>query len=43
MISSILKSPLYPIANPKSIAFFGASNNHAAMASGILEHIISDG
>jgi acetyl-CoA synthetase (ADP-forming) len=43
MITSILESPLYPIANPKSIAFFGASNNYSAMGSGILSTILSDG
>jgi len=43
MITSILQSPLYPIANPKSIAFFGASNNYSSMGSGILSTILSDG
>jgi acetate---CoA ligase (ADP-forming) subunit alpha len=43
MITSILQSPLYPIANPKSIAFFGASNNYSSMGSGILSTLLSDG
>ena len=43
MITSISQSPLYPIANPKSIAFFGASNNYAAMGSSILTTILTDG
>ena len=33
MIKSIKESPLYPIANPKSVAFFGASNNISAMGT----------
>lgn len=33
MISSIKESPLYPIVNPKSIAFFGASNTFMRMGS----------
>ena len=33
MINSILASPLFPIANPKSIAFFGASNNYTTMGT----------
>ena len=33
MRTSILESPLYPIANPRSIAFFGASNNFMRMGS----------
>lgn len=43
MITSISQSPLYPIANPKSIAFFGASNNYAAMGSSILSTLLADG
>jgi len=43
MINSISQSPLYPIANPRSIAFFGASNNFMAMGSSILGTILSDG
>ena len=42
-MTSIFQSPLYPIANPKSIAFFGASNNYSAMGSCILSTILSDG
>jgi acetyl-CoA synthetase (ADP-forming) len=33
MLHSIEESPLYPIVNPKSIAFFGASNNLSAMGT----------
>jgi len=33
MINSIIESPLFPIANPKSITFFGASNNVATMGT----------
>ncbi|MFH2133381.1 MAG: CoA-binding protein [bacterium] len=33
MILSIEESPLYRVANPRSIAFFGASNNYSAMGS----------
>jgi acetate---CoA ligase (ADP-forming) subunit alpha len=36
MISSIKESPLYPIVNPKSIAFFGASNTFLRMGSMML-------
>ncbi len=43
MITSISQSPLYPIANPGSIAFFGASNNYSAMGSSILSTILRDG
>ena len=43
MITSINQSPLYPIANPKSIVFFGASNNYSAMGTSILNAILSDG
>jgi len=32
-IPSIVDSPLYPIANPKSIAFFGASNKPTTMGT----------
>ena len=34
MLNSIHESSLYPIVNPKSIAFFGASNNFLAMGMG---------
>jgi acetyl-CoA synthetase (ADP-forming) len=33
MLNSIQESPLYPIVNPKSIVFFGASNNLSAMGT----------
>ena len=33
MLNSIKESPLYPIVNPKSIAFFGASNNFSSMGT----------
>ena len=33
MINSIIESPLFSIANPKSIAFFGASNNYTTMGT----------
>ncbi|TET47245.1 CoA-binding protein [Candidatus Aerophobetes bacterium] len=33
MLNSIKESPLYPIVNPRSIAFFGASNNFSAMGT----------
>lgn len=33
MYDAIEESPLYPIANPKSIAFFGASNNITSMGT----------
>jgi len=33
MLHSIKESPLHPIVNPKSIAFFGASNNLSAMGT----------
>ncbi len=41
--SSIEQSILYPIANPGSIAFFGASNNISAMGTTILRCILSMG
>lgn len=39
MIDSIKDSPLYKIANPGSIAIFGASNKFTAMGTGILSSI----
>jgi acetyl-CoA synthetase (ADP-forming) len=33
MIKTIEESPLFQVANPKSVAFFGASNNYRAMGS----------
>ena len=43
MITTISKSPLYKIARPESIAFFGGSNNFSSMGSGILNTILIDG
>lgn len=43
MTDTRTESPLFPIANPKSIAFFGASNNFSAMGTGILRSILSLG
>jgi len=43
MIASLTESPLYPIANPRSIAFFGASNSFSSMGTSILRSILSDG
>jgi acetyl-CoA synthetase (ADP-forming) len=43
MIESIEASPLYPIANPKSIAFFGASNNATSMGTVLLGSILDLG
>ena len=39
MICSIEESPLYPIINPKSIAFFGASNTFLRMGSMMLSSV----
>jgi len=39
MFQSIEESPLYPILNPKSIAFFGASNNYSAMGTSQLNNL----
>ncbi len=39
MLKSIKDSPLYPIANPKSIAIFGASNSIMAMGTNLLASI----
>ena len=39
MLKSISESPLYPIVNPGSIAFFGASNNFSAMGSYLLSSL----
>jgi acyl-CoA synthetase (NDP forming) len=43
MIRNIKESPLYPIANPRSIAFFGASNRFTSMGSNQLNSLISLG
>lgn len=39
MIHSIQESPLYSIVNPRSIAFFGASNNFLRMGSMMLSSV----
>ncbi|HBJ76252.1 MAG TPA: CoA-binding protein, partial [Syntrophaceae bacterium] len=39
MIRSIEESPLYFIVNPRSIAFFGASNNFLRMGSMMLSSV----
>ena len=43
MLKSIKESPLYPIANPESIAFFGASNNISAMGTNLLLSLLDLG
>ena len=43
MIESIEASPLYPIANPKSIALFGASNNITSMGTNLLDSVLDLG
>ena len=43
MFTSISESPLYRIANPRSIAMFGASNNLTAMGTNLLMSIKSIG
>jgi len=43
MIESIKDSPLYPIANPKSIAIFGASNKVTTMGTGLLGSLLDLG
>jgi acetyl-CoA synthetase (ADP-forming) len=43
MIESIETSPLYPIANPKSIALFGASNNASSMGTSLLDSVLDLG
>jgi acyl-CoA synthetase (NDP forming) len=43
MIGSIEASPLYPIANPKSIALFGASNNVTSMGTSLLDSVLDLG
>jgi len=39
VINRIEESPLYPIVNPRSIAFFGASNNFSRMGSIMLSSL----
>jgi acyl-CoA synthetase (NDP forming) len=41
MLNSIKESPLFKIANPKSIAIFGASNNSASMGSIMLSSLLA--
>ena len=43
MLNSIEESPLYPIANPKSIAFFGASNQISSMGTNQLMSVLALG
>ena len=43
MISNIKESPLYPIANPDSMAFFGASNNPTSMGANLLMSMLAMG
>ena len=42
-MDSIEASPLYPIANPKSIALFGASNNASSMGTSLLDSVLDLG
>jgi acyl-CoA synthetase (NDP forming) len=39
MLNAIQESPLYPIINPRSIAFFGASNRFSAMGTNQLSSL----
>jgi acyl-CoA synthetase (NDP forming) len=43
MPDSIHQSPLYPITNPGSIVFFGASNRFSAMGTNLLSSLLSAG
>ena len=43
MIEEIKDSPLYPIINPRSIAFFGASNRFSSMGTNQLSSLKSLG
>ena len=43
MPDSIHQSPLYPIINPGSIVFFGASNRFSAMGTNQLNSLLSSG
>ena len=43
MISHVMKSPLYKIVNPQSIAFFGASNSFASMGTSCLASLLARG
>lgn len=41
MLKSIEESPVYPIVNPRSIAFFGASNRFTSMGTNLLTSLKS--
>lgn len=43
MLKDIAESPLFPIANPKNIAFFGASNNVGSMGTNLLMSVMAMG
>ena len=43
MTEALQQHPLYPIINPKSIAFFGASNRFSAMGTNQLHSLLSLG
>ena len=43
MLKSIQESPLYPIANARSMAFFGASNSVASMGTNLLMTVLAGG
>ena len=43
MLKFIEESPLYPIANARSMAFFGASNNIASMGTNLLMTVLAGG
>jgi len=43
MFNSIEESPLYQMANPKNMAFFGASNSITAMGTNLLMSLLSAG
>ena len=43
MIDDVKQSPLYPLANPRSVAFFGSSNNFTRMGTNILNSLITMG
>lgn len=43
MTTTIENSPLFRVANPRSIAFFGASKNHSAMGSMLMSSTMEAG
>lgn len=43
MIATIQESPLFPMVNPESVAFYGASNNFAAMGTNMLSSLLALG